>query len=111
MSDRLSMEPDFRATLKFYPTEAGGYRGPLDHWPIRIVLLFDDEPELHYGVLVLSAGQTVIMPGDIVQAEIAGYAREVIQPKLSLGREFLFGEFGRMRGEGVVTWMAEVSPQ
>jgi len=94
----MKHQPDIIASVRFYPTEQGGRKGPTPTQMFRCPLEFEGE-KYDCGLHLEKSGP--IKPGMVATIPITLLRPDLIKPRLKIGSRFTLWERGAF-AEGVV---------
>lgn len=94
----MERQPDIIASVRFYPTERGGRKGPTPPRMFRCPLEFKGE-KYDCGLHLEKSGP--LSPGMTATVPITLLSPALIKPRLKVGSRFTLWERGTI-GEGVV---------
>lgn len=95
--------PDIIATVRLYPTDAGGRKGPTPAEMFGCPFEFEGE-KFDCRLLLKEVGS--LAPGTTARVPVAFLCPELIKSRLKVGSRFTLWEMGTI-GEGVVVKLME----
>jgi hypothetical protein len=94
----MERRPDIIASIRLYPTEKGGRKGPTPGDIFRCPLQFEDK-KFDCALFLEEAGP--LIPGASAMVPIMFLFPDLIKPRLKVGSKFTLWDLGEI-GSGVV---------